>query len=191
MKPTVSVSRNSNRNELEKNIKTLSKKAVYVGIPASSSEDRTRQLIKMAREISGTRGVGKIKQKNILKLTTAAISNKVNNAQLLYIHSKGSPINNIPARPVIEPAIQATGNKEAIAYELSKAVSASMEGKPSLMFLKRAGIAAQNASKAWFTDSRNNWAPNKAATIKAKGSDKPLIDTGALRQAITYVVEDE
>ncbi len=30
--------------------------------------------------------------------------------------------------------------------------------------------------------------PNADSTIKAKGSDKPLIDTGQLRSSITYVV---
>ena len=30
---------------------------------------------------------------------------KVTNAELLFIHTNGSPVNNIPKRPVIEPAI--------------------------------------------------------------------------------------
>ncbi|MFC1012992.1 hypothetical protein ACFGW2_03805 [Pasteurella multocida] len=35
---------------------------------------------------------------------------------------------------------------------------------------------------------RGNWVPNNAKTIKRKGSSKPLIDTGRLRQSITGVV---
>jgi hypothetical protein len=34
------------------------------------------------------------------------------------------------------------------------------------------------------------FAPLKAKTIKRKGSSKPLIDTGQLRQSITYRVVD-
>ncbi|WP_252715295.1 hypothetical protein [Acinetobacter junii] len=34
------------------------------------------------------------------------------------------------------------------------------------------------------------FAPLKAKTIKRKGSSKPLIDTGQLRQSITYKVVD-
>ena len=30
--------------------------------------------------------------------------------------------------------------------------------------------------------------PNAESTIKKKGSDKPLIDTGTMRQSVTYVV---
>lgn len=35
---------------------------------------------------------------------------------------------------------------------------------------------------------RGNWVPNNPKTIKRKGSSKPLIDTGRLRQSITGVV---
>ena len=38
----------------------------------------------------------------------------------------------------------------------------------------------------------NGWKPNAPSTIKAKGSDKPLIDTGELRKSIRgIVVEDK
>ena len=33
------------------------------------------------------------------------------------------------------------------------------------------------------------WTPNAPSTIRKKGSSKPLIDTGAMRQAINYEVE--
>ena len=115
---------------------------------------------------------------------------KVGNAELLYILSHGSPVRGIPARPVIEPAIKADGNRQPISEQLNLAVQAMLQGdvKGVERYLKLAGVVASNACKAWFLDSRNNWAPNKPATIKAKGSDKPLIDTGSLRKAITYVV---
>ena len=32
--------------------------------------------------------------------------------------------------------------------------------------------------------------PNAPSTIKKKGSDKPLIDTGTMRQSVTYVVRE-
>lgn len=36
---------------------------------------------------------------------------------------------------------------------------------------------------------RGNWVPNNPKTIKRKGSSKPLIDTGKLRQSIKGVVK--
>jgi hypothetical protein len=114
----------------------------------------------------------------------------IGNAALLYIHTHGSPLRNLPARPVIEPAIAAQGNKQAISSELKEAARAHLAGDVSKAqtYLKRAGTAGSNASKAWFTDARNNWAPNSPETIRRKGSNRPLIDTGALRRAIVSVI---
>jgi len=44
---------------------------------------------------------------------------------------------------------------------------------------------------AFDTGGFGRWAPDSPATIKAKGSSKPLIDTGLLRQSITWVVGDD
>ena len=112
----------------------------------------------------------------------------INNAELLYIHTNGSPLRNIPARPVIEPALKA--NKDKIMAEYSKAVSAAAEGNDGELMsaLTRTGLAGENAARDWFTDPRNEWEPNSPKTIARKGSSRPLIDTGALRKAITHVV---
>lgn len=117
---------------------------------------------------------------------------KIGNAALMYIHTHGSPIRHIPARPVIEPAIAADGNRQVISKELKDSAKANLEGEPvkAISFLRRAGQAGSNASKAWFVDPRNHWAPNRPSTIRRKGSARPLIDTGALRSSITYVVRE-
>lgn len=114
----------------------------------------------------------------------------IGNAALLYIHTNGSPVRHIPARPVIEPAIQADGNRELIAAQLKLAGKAILDKDAAAAetHLRKAGQIGANVSKRWFTDPRNNWAPNAPSTIRAKGSDQPLIDTGALRQAITWVI---
>ena len=52
------------------------------------------------------------------------------------------------------------------------------------------GIAAQNYCRDWFTDPRNGWPPNSPITIARKKSARPMIDTGTMRKAITYVVRD-
>lgn len=177
------------------------------------------------------------------------IQPKINNAQLLYIHTNGSPLKRIPKRPVIEPAIEAPDNRMRIEAELSKAAEHIFNGEhaKALASLKRAGMLGRDAAKGWFTDPRNGWPPNTAATVRAKlakmgagpeknaalaaiqteyvrrritshygpgrgflsrdvnrqeasgtyqwngdtvSVDTPLIDTGALRQSITYIVMD-
>lgn len=188
MKPTISATKTgSSRNPLA-HLKDINNLVVYVGIPATTATERATQI---ARKIAKTKS--KTKKGKLADAATAAIMDDLNNAELLYLFSKGSLPQHIPARPVIEPAIVAKGNKEAIAYELSEASRATLSGdsNEARRRLKRAGVAGSNAAKKWFTDPRNGWAPNAPKTIALKGSDKPGIDTGAMRQAITSVTKEE
>lgn len=116
---------------------------------------------------------------------------KVSNAELCYIHTHGSPTKGIPARPIIEPAIEA--NKNQLIPELKAGMIASLEGKKQVAVncLKRTGMTGQNIVRGWFTDSRNHWAPNAPSTIRRKKSARPLIDTDTLRKSMTYVVAEE
>jgi hypothetical protein len=115
----------------------------------------------------------------------------VNNAELMYIHTNGSPLRNIPPRPVIEPAIEASDNRSMIEDELAECADAELDGKidEAINHLVRAGTIGSNAAKRWFRDPRNGWPENAPSTIAKKGSDRPLIDTGELRRSITHVEE--
>jgi hypothetical protein len=116
-----------------------------------------------------------------------------NNAQLVYLHTHGSPLQGLPARPIIEPAIEAADNKANIAKQLALAARAALENKPTetTAHLNQAGTLGRSAAISWFVDPRNGWAPNSPATIAEKGSDKPLIDTAQMRRSITFLVADE
>lgn len=148
---------------------------------------------------------------------------EVNNAELLFIHTNGSPVRSIPARPVLEPAITAKGNKEPIAGELGQAMKAILQNQPgpAKQHMKLAGMTAQNAARTWFTDPRNGWAPNSPLTVLRKldklrgakaakameafeageatfifkdqeyGVNTPLIDTGEMRKAITWLIREK
>jgi hypothetical protein len=117
----------------------------------------------------------------------------IGNAQLMYILTKGSPARNIPATPIIEPAIELDPGKTIISDELGEAAKAMFDSDPSgvTRHLRLAGTAGTNAAKSYFLDPRNNWPPNKPSTIRRKKSENRNIDTGALRRAITYVVREE
>lgn len=142
--------------------------------------------------------------------STSRQEDTMTNAQLMFIHTNGSPLHGIPARPIIEPAIQADGNKEQITDQLGMAAQAVLQGNPSLAtrYLRLAGQAGENVSREWFTDSRNNWPPNKPETIKRKTRKmsskqfkeaaesgepltRPLIDTGQLRKSIIYILREK
>ena len=53
--------------------------------------------------------------------------------------------------------------------------------------LDRLGLLAQGHIQASIVELDSP--PNSPATIRAKGSSNPLIDTGEMRQAVTFVVE--
>ena len=139
---------------------------------------------------------------------------KITNAELAYIHSNGSPIRNIPARPFLEPSIQQPDTKEKIQKEFKQAINEVLQGNKDNIekHLQRAGIIASGAAKNWFTNPENNWSPLAQSTLKAKirkfkknhktkykkliseGLEPeftPLIDTGELRKSITYVIRDK
>jgi hypothetical protein len=107
------------------------------------------------------------------------------NADLLFIHSKGSPLAGIPPRPVIEPAIEDPETKPLIAEALRRAaVAILMESYGSARWwLNTAGRIGRDAAKAWFFNPDNNWMP------LATGEERtPLIWTGQMRNAISYTV---
>ena len=136
----------------------------------------------------------------------------INNAELLFIFSKGSPMHKQPPRSVLEPAIDADGNRQAIVAELSASCRAELAGdKPGARKgMKRAALAGQNAARGWFTDPRNHWAPlvdstknarlrrmkgktKKAALAEIAQGGNPFtvgIDTGAMRASIIGIVKE-
>jgi len=92
----------------------------------------------------------------------------VDNAELLFIHTNGSPANGIPPRPVLEPAIE--HNQERVSAELKKAIDTALDGNKEgvLPALEHAGQYGQGIAYKWFTDSANGWKPNEPETVARK-----------------------
>lgn len=104
------------------------------------------------------------------------------------VNNFGSSSRGIPARPFMsegaEPAIAATA---PIAEALIPALNA---GKATVEnILGEMGPFAEAAFKEKIT--QGPWEPNSEQTIAEKGSSKPLLDTGLLRNSLTHVVRKE
>lgn len=166
-------------------IKKLGEESLYVGIPSGSKTQRIKNIKERASHFTSSKKSSKKMKKHLLNVAKMAT---LSNAQALRVFSSGSALTNQPARPVIEPAIQAPGNKERIVEALSMATQLKLLGKnyEAKQFLRRAGRIARDAAQDWFFDSRNGWPGNAASTIEKKGFDQPGIDTEAMRNAITY-----
>ena len=93
---------------------------------------------------------------------------EVTNAGLLFIHTNGSPLRHIPARPVIEPSIEA--NHEPLEQGLHATASFVLDGKTNEAneMLKKVGTLGAVGAKKWFTDPRNGWRQNSPETIRRK-----------------------
>ena len=108
-------------------------------------------------------------------------------ATIAAVNNFGSADGHIPARPFLQPAIE----KGAPQYQrlaevmIPKVLTGEMD---MTMLLEQMGQLAEGHVKQEITDL--DTPPNAQSTIDRKGSSSPLIDTGALRQSIRYVIDD-
>lgn len=115
----------------------------------------------------------------------------IGNAALAYIHEHGAPEANIPARPFLSPGLKDV--KDYVAEQYKKAAQDAMEGRPDQINrrLHAMGLKAQVAVRRRIVEGP--FVPLSERTIaarKARGVTRtsPLIDTGQLRNAVTYVI---
>ena len=137
-------------------------------------------------------------------------SEPINNAALAYIHNFGAPEASIPARPFMYPGIRAA--KAKIINYLGQAGAAGLDGDlpRQLKALNAAGMTATSSIKNKI--NTGPFEPLAIGTIRARAAKgrkgaqayveavkageeppadavKPLVDTGQLRNSITYIVE--
>lgn len=106
----------------------------------------------------------------------------IGNAALLCLHEHGSPQKGIPARPLLEPAMERAG--ESIAAAAEAALAAALSGSGARAALEPLGQAALAAVLAYYDASP--WPPNAASTVAQKGRSDPLVETGEMRGALGY-----
>lgn len=103
----------------------------------------------------------------------------VNNATLGAIQHFGT--DNIPARPWLDVGVEQS-NQEYL--QLIK--DGIEDGLEMSQILEQLGVTAQASVQQYMVDLRTP--PNAPSTVAAKKSSNPLIDTGELRQSVTYKV---
>lgn len=115
----------------------------------------------------------------------------IGNAAIGYIQETGSPANNIPARPFLVPGV--ADAERAVSDRLGRAADAALRAdmETADRQMAAAGIEAQNSVRARINSGID---PElKASTIanrlrRGRTGTVPLIDSGQLRNSITYVV---
>jgi hypothetical protein len=123
--------------------------------------------------------------------STAARQNgdPINNPTLAAILEHGSPANNLPARPFLEPGLLSGKDRLAKIMEIGLTRTLSGDHTGISWALEAAGV--EGVSLVQRKMVQGPFAPNAPSTIKRKKSKRPLIDTGQLRQAVSYVVREK
>lgn len=163
-----------------KAVQRLTKKTVYIGIPAENADRLKFDGSKSERQIRAALAAGGQKE-------------KASNALIGYVQENGMPDKNVPARPFLVPGV--ASQKDRIADELMKAGELALEGDVSAVdkAMHLIGLVCQRAVQKKITDGP--YPPLAPGTIagrlrRGRTGTVPLIDTGQLRQSITYVVKD-
>lgn len=102
-----------------------------------------------------------------------------------YIKEHGSPAYRVPPRPFLEPGIEK--HLDLVESGMKAALQDVLNGGDGRAQRERLGATMAAKVQAYFQED-NGWPPNAPSTIKRKGSAQPLVDTGALRQSITYII---
>lgn len=93
----------------------------------------------------------------------------------------------IPSRPFLRDSVDANGDQintflQAMKKEL-------LQGASAEEVLKKIGAFQKGLVQEQIVNG--DFAPNSEETIRRKGSDTPLVDTGRMRQSINFVIRQK
>lgn len=92
-----------------------------------------------------------------------------------------------PSRPFLRDSVDA--HADEINSFLQSTKKNLLNGGSAEAALKRIGVFQKGLIQKEIRDG--DFAPNSPETIRRKGSDTPLIDTGRMRQSINYVIQEK
>lgn len=94
---------------------------------------------------------------------------------------------NMPSRPFMRKSVDE--NEGKIKSFVKSMKQDLVSGASGAQILKKIGIFQKDLIQEKITEGE--FAPNAASTVKKKGSSKPLIDTGRMRQSVNYVIKEK
>lgn len=164
----VKITTHDNTDAVKKALDAIKDMQVYVGVPEEGSSREDEEITNAELAFLMTNGV---RQSTMRKEMESDVDKHgYHKAYDMYVQSHGSPLWQIPPRPIIQPAIE--DDKEIISDLLKEALKAALDGDvaTAMKFLEKAGLEGQAASQDWFTNPKNGWVPNAQSTIDVKGS---------------------
>lgn len=92
---------------------------------------------------------------------------------------------NMPSRPFLRKSVDE--NEGKINSFLQSKMKDLVRGVSAEQVLKEIGIFQKDLIQEKITEG--SFAPNAESTVRQKGSSKPLIDSGRMRQSVNYVIQ--
>lgn len=111
----------------------------------------------------------------------------ITNAELMFIHENGSPLRNIPARPVLQMTLD-YANSFLLPKTVDKCMKLYLESFDETLIekeLNKLCIRMETYARNIIYSNDGRLAPNSPRTIRQKGDNHPLFDTGQLARSIT------
>lgn len=158
--------------------KTLTKNTISVGWVDPEKKHKTKQK----------KGKKKINTKESSEMKLVNIARMLNYGRAAGLTANGHKYPAIPARPFIKNCID---NHLNPIQKLMRMVALDMINKgikPDDKSLEKIGLFCKGALQRSIKDS-NAYAPNAPSTINAKGSARPLIDTGMLVNSVDFEIK--
>lgn len=115
----------------------------------------------------------------------------LNNAEILFINENGAPLKNIPARPVLEQTLK-YAKDNLLDKTIDKAIEKYLVNFDLNAFeyeLDKMCVKMENYAKKLIYDNDGAFKDNAKSTIKKKGFNHPLFETGQLAKSITCKIE--
>ena len=109
------------------------------------------------------------------------------NAELMFIHENGSPLQHIPARPVLDMTIR-YANQNLLPRTLDKCITEYIKNFDESAIekeLNKLCIRMENYARHIIYDNDGRLAPNSPRVAASKGGNHPLFNTGQLARSIT------
>lgn len=158
------------------------------------TRDKVAAMLRAVQELTETRVLAGIPADGADRDPEPGEKSAPSNALLGYLAEYGEPENNTPARPHLLPGIESV--MPQVIERMKAAGQAALSGKKMSVQAQftAVGLLAQNGIRAYITDA--TFAPLAPRTIeqrqrRGRSGDKPLNDTGQLRRAYTYVIEQK
>lgn len=126
----------------------------------------------------------KDKAKEVVKEETEYV---VNNAAILFFNENGSPLRNIPSRPVLNYTIRDSQKlvDKTIDKVINNVVKYGWDEYDIENELKILCMRIEKIARKMIYDNNDTFVANAPSTIKRKGGNHPLFDTGQLARSIT------